>query len=214
MKELNPDLIGTTTSPRAEAGFEDGRSEFPLSSYNIDIAKDTGIKTKTESGSKPTADDDSEQNKNEFRLSRHSDKHPPRTPSPTKAAYLRTGVSTTSAKGDGSEERSKVTAKFDQPPEIIVTDVQRPEASPKKLITPQKQVHINEFLFGAEVSSKQSISEIMCTIIPQKIQFYLHIVAVLWASSNQSLLEWKCRVYFSTTYDEIEKPYCFQNKTQ
>jgi len=164
LKELNPDVIGTTVSPRAEAGFDDFRSEFPLSSYKADITKKSNMskinndtkekmqEAEFENKDKPLK----EENEDDFRLSRHSDRYPPRTPSPTKAAYLRTGISTRSAKRDSGSRLEDLEQKYNKPPEIIVTDVQKPEESPKKLISPQKQVHINEFLFGSNVSMAET----------------------------------------------------------
>ena len=157
---MNPDVIGTTVSPRAEAGFDDFRSEFPLSSYKADA---TFKKTPVNQTNRQNADEEHENHtsfpkdndEEDFRLSRHSDRHPPRTPSPTKAAYLRTGISTRSAKRDSGSQTSRLEdleEKYNEPPDIIVTDVHQPEKPPKKLISPQKQVHINEFLFGSNVS--------------------------------------------------------------
>ena len=142
-------------SPRAEAGFEDTRSEFPLSSYKADMSKKPNIRQSNDNNNANRDYDTAnynEDNKEDFRLSRLSDRHPPRTPSPTKAAYLRTGISTRSEKRDSGSRLEDVEQKYDVPPEIIVTDVQQPKKSSSRLISSQKQVHINEFLFGSDVS--------------------------------------------------------------
>lgn len=143
-------MIGTTTSPRAEAGFDDRRSEFPLSSYNAETIR--GMDKKTFKGHEKTVESQviQEENEDGFRLSRHSDRHPPRTPSPTKAAYLRTGISTRSAKRIKEENREST--KNEAPPEIVVTEDRDKEKPRKILVSPQKQVHINEYLFGSQVS--------------------------------------------------------------
>ena len=158
LKELNPDVIGQSTSPRAEAGDGEERSEMPPSSPRTAAMqqefKTTHRTSRNESGA--PAEDISkyvqENGETGFRLSRHSDRHPPRTPSPMKAAYLQTGLSPKSGQSQGDDVDENL-AKYNGPPEVIVTDTNDPkENETRPLISPQKQVHINEFLFGQDVS--------------------------------------------------------------
>ncbi|XP_076814945.1 uncharacterized protein LOC143461071 [Clavelina lepadiformis] len=156
LKELNPDVIGQSTSPRAEAGDGEERSEMPPSSPRTAAmqqeSKTTHRTSRNESGA--PAEDISkyvqENGETGFRLSRHSDRHPPRTPSPMKAAYLQTGLSPKSGQSQGDDVDENL-AKYNGPPEVIVTDTNDPEENETRpLISPQKQVHINEFLFGQD----------------------------------------------------------------
>ena len=124
-----------------------------MSSYKEETTTNPQREEKTKNDEDRYIEDD---NLDGFRLSRHSDRHPARTPSPTKAAYLRTGISG-SAKRDLDPAIAQVELKQENPPEIIVTDMQEPEKSPKKLISAQKQVRINEFLFGINVSIVKKI---------------------------------------------------------
>nr|CAB3263163.1 uncharacterized protein LOC104265749 [Phallusia mammillata] len=146
LKELNPDVIGLSTSPQANMDEYDHRTELPLSTSRSEI-KHKPSSPSTDFHQNPELSKYVQENSaNGFRLSRHSDRHPPRTPSPMKAAYLRTGPTPVASRMSlGSENERQPSAAvtgvgYQGDIETVVIDGNVEEA--------QKQIDLNNFLLS------------------------------------------------------------------
>jgi len=160
LKELNPDVIGISASPNADVDEFDHRTEFPLSSSRTEAKRNVTVDIKqalSNERDRQMSAFIAENSRNGFRLSRHSDRHTPRTPSPMKAAYLRTGPSPASRMSGRAADHLK------SPDDAHAGITFAPEvqyASPEPVVhrlSAQKQVDVNDFLLNTTVSSKHPL---------------------------------------------------------